>query len=387
MSYEARAERSLGITRLEALTYYVHDLERVRRFLRDQLDFTELGVAGADLVARGHQNAALFQAGRATILVCAPAGEGGRAFRYLRKHPEGVGTLTFAVEDLARTFSLIEARGGTIISDIERFTDEGGTLAMFSITTPFGDTTFRFIERRGFRSLFPGFVMHDAPQGGTNRFGFGAIDHVTSNFQTMSPALLWMEHVMGWQRFWDVKFHTEDVARNGAHGSGLKSVVMWDPHSGLKFACNEPLRPFFKQSQINVFAEDHRGDGVQHAALSVGDIVNTVRGLRDNGVAFMPTPASYYDLLPERLTRLGIGIDEDLLTLKALEILVDGEGPEQYLLQIFLKEAAAFFQDRDAGPFFFEIISRKGSRGFGAGNFRALFESIEREQRLTRRIS
>lgn len=126
---------------------------------------------------------------------------------------------------------------------------------------------------------------------------------------------------------------------------------------------------------------------MQHAALSVGDIVNTVRGLRSNGVAFMPTPASYYDLLPERLTRLGIGIDEDLLTLKALEILVDGEGPEQYLLQIFLKEAAAFFQDRDAGPFFFEIISRKGSRGFGAGNFRALFESIEREQRLTRRIS
>ena len=97
--------------------------------------------------------------------MCAPQGEGGRAWRYLRKHPDGVGTLVFEVEDIERTFRLLEERGGTLITDIQRFEDDGGTLAMFSITTPFGDTTFRFVERRGYRALFPGLQMHDRPRG------------------------------------------------------------------------------------------------------------------------------------------------------------------------------------------------------------------------------
>jgi 4-hydroxyphenylpyruvate dioxygenase len=378
----------LGIRKIAALVYYVHDLGRVRAFLRDQLDFAELGESGPDLTARGRQRSALFAAGDVHLLVCAPEGQGGRAYRYLRKHPEGVGTIVFEVEDIGRTFRLLEERGGTMLSDVERFQDDGGALAMFSITTPFGDTTFRFLERRGYRAFYPGMVPHGPPAGGRNAFGFKRIDHITSNFQTMTPALLWMEHVMGMERFWSVQFHTQDVARNAEHGSGLKSVVMIEPHSKLKFANNEPMRPFFKQSQINIFAEDHRGDGVQHAALSVADIIGTVEGMRRRGVEFMPTPAAYYDMLPERLERLGVGrIDEDLATLRELEILVDGEGPGQYLLQIFLKEAAGIHHDPEAGPFFFEIIQRKGSNGFGAGNFRALFESIERQQRMDRRIS
>jgi 4-hydroxyphenylpyruvate dioxygenase len=378
----------LGIRKIAALVYYVHDLAQVRAFMLDQLDFAELGESSPDLTARGRQKSALFQAGDVNFLVCAPQGEGGRAWRYLRKHPEGVGTIVFEVEDIERTFGLLEARGGTIIGDIERFEDQGGTLAMFSITTPFGDTTFRFIERRGFRTFFPGMAWHPQPRGGQNRFQFKRIDHITSNFQTMTPALLWMEHVMGMERFWSVQFHTQDVAGEREHGSGLRSVVMIEPHSKLKFANNEPLRPFFRESQINIFAEDHRGDGVQHAALTVPDIVASVRGMRQHGVEFMPTPRTYYDMLPARLLRLGVGgIDEDIETLRALEILVDGEAPGQYLLQIFLKEAAQIQHDPQAGPFFFEIIQRKGSNGFGAGNFRALFESIERQQRMDRRIS
>jgi 4-hydroxyphenylpyruvate dioxygenase len=164
-------------------------------------------------------------------------------------------------------------------------------------------------------------------------------------------------------------------------GSGLRSVVMHDTKSGVKFANNEPARPAFKSSQINVFHEDQRGDGVQHAALTVCDIVAGVRGMRANGVEFMPTPGSYYDLLPERLARIGVGrIEEEVATLRDLEILVDGGAPGSYLLQIFLKDSAGLYGDPEAGPFFFEIIHRKGDRGFGAGNFRALFESIEREQ-------
>lgn len=382
----------LGIKRLAALVYYVHDLPRVRSFMLDKLDFAEVGVAGEKLTHAGRQTSAVYQAGDVLFIVCAPRGEGGRAWRFLRKHPEGVGTLVFEVEDIDHTFRLLEERGATPITDIQRFNDDSGTLAMFSITTPFGDTTFRFVERRGFATLFPGIEPHSDAIGGQNAHRFARIDHVTSNFQTMAPALLWMEHVMGMERFWTVSFHTSDVARELGQGevagTGLRSVVMHEPHSGIKFACNEPLRPYFKESQINLFAEDHRGDGVQHAALAVPDIIETVRSLRGRGVDFMPTPGSYYDLLPERLRKLGVGtIDEDLAVLRELEILVDGEGPKQYLLQIFLKEAASRYADPDAGPFFFEIIQRKGSQGFGAGNFRALFESIEREQRLTRRIS
>jgi 4-hydroxyphenylpyruvate dioxygenase len=199
--------------------------------------------------------------------------------------------------------------------------------------------------------------MHERARGGENRFRFKRVDHLTSNFQTMTPALLWLEHVMGMEQFWSVKFHTTDVDPSQAQGSGLKSTVMIDPASKIKFANNEPLRPFFKASQINIFAEDHRGDGVQHAALSVPDVITAVRGLRERGAAFMSTPGAYYDMLPTRLERLGVGsIDEDIAILRELEILVDGEGPKQYLLQIFLKEAASRQHDPEAGPFFFEII-------------------------------
>ncbi|HTM45410.1 MAG TPA: VOC family protein, partial [Polyangiaceae bacterium] len=136
----------------------------------------------------------------------------------------------------------------------------------------------------------------------------------------------------------------------------------------------------FKSSQINLFNEQHHGDGVQHIALSVTDLVAAVSGLRANGIQFMPTPSTYYDALPRRLEEMGIGkLDESLETLREQQILVDGAGPGKYLLQIFLKDSAETYHVPEAGPFFFELIQRKGDQGFGAGNFRALFESIERE--------
>jgi 4-hydroxyphenylpyruvate dioxygenase len=378
---------SLGILGIEALHYYVHDLERSRRFYLEKLDFAEVAASGPELERDGRQRSALFQAGGVRILCSQPLGQGGRAWRWLRKHPDGVGTVVFQVESAERCFRLLEERGATPITDVVEHRDEGGTLRTFNVTTPLGDTTFRFVERRGALAPYPGMVRHPAPRGGANAFGFGAIDHLTSNFQTMKPALLWMEHVLGLEEFWEVSFHTKDAAeaRRAAlevqKGSGLRSVVMRDPASGVKFANNEPWRPAFKSSQINVFHEDHRGDGIQHAALSVKDILSAVRGLRARGVAFMPTPGAYYDALPDRLRTSGIGsIDEDPAALRELEILVDGASPGAYLLQVFLRDSAGLYGEPEAGPFFFEIIQRKGDQGFGAGNFRALFESIEREQ-------
>ena len=372
---------SLGILGIDGIHYYVRDLERSRRFYVDRMDFAVIGERGPESSAGDRQRSLAFRAGNCTVVCSAPVGDGGRAARYLRKHPDGIGTIAFRVADVARCFALLEQRGGTPISDVEWIGAANAAIGTFSITTPFGDTTFRFIERRGDPPLFPG--MRPVPESSkpTNMFGLVRFDHVTSNFQTMAPALLWLEHVLGFRHFWDVKFHTRDVRAEIRDGSGLRSVVMWDPASGVKFANNEPYRPNFKRSQINVFNEEHRGDGVQHVALEVRDILGAVRGLRARGVEFMPTPGAYYDNLPARLAELGVGaIDEPVAELRELGILIDGHGSGSYLLQIFLKDSAGLYGSPAAGPFFYELIQRKGDSGFGEGNFRALFESIEREQ-------
>ncbi|MEP7049962.1 MAG: VOC family protein [Pseudomonadota bacterium] len=376
----------LGILGLEGVHYYVRDLERSRRFYVDRLDFEEIAESGPALTAGGRQHSRVFRAGDYVVVCSSPTGDGGRAARFLKKHPDGIGTLAFRVENAERAFTLLDGRGATPINEVETFSDDGGTLKTFSITTPFGDTTFRFVERRGFAGFFPGFFDVMRVQGAKNRCAIQSVDHITSNFQTMSPALLWMEHVLGFERYWDVAFHTRDVGRVKLRdGSGLRSVVMWDKSSGLKFANNEPYRPNFKASQINLFNEDHRGDGVQHIALNVRDIISAVRDLRASGVEFMRTPPTYYDALPDRLRDLNINtIDEDISTLRELELLLDGHGLRSYLLQIFLKDSAGLYGSREAGPFFYELIQRKGDSGFGAGNFRALFESIEREQAAER---
>jgi 4-hydroxyphenylpyruvate dioxygenase len=376
------SDSSVGIRRLEAIHYYVQDLERSTRFYVDKLDFRQVAHSGDALTARGHQRSRIFEAGDCRIICSSPDGEGGRAARYLKKHPAGIGSLVFEVEDIERLFATLESRGATPVADIESSTDGQAWFKTFVITTPFGDTTFRFVERGGGFALYPGFEHDAAGASPGNRFGFLRFDHVTSNFETMTPALLWLEHVLGFRRYWEIEFHTDDVARHQAKsGSGLQSVVMWDPVSGIKFANNQPQRPNFKASQINIFHEEHRGDSVQHVALAVSDIVAAVRGMRAAGVEFMPTPPAYFQALPDRLKQLGIGaLAEPLDALAALEILVDGDGPGRYLLQIFLKDAAGLYQSADAGPFFYEIIQRHGDEGFGAGNFRALFESIERDQ-------
>jgi 4-hydroxyphenylpyruvate dioxygenase len=172
----------LGILGIEGVHYYVRDLERSRRFYVDRLDFQRdrREQSGAD----GRRAAALggFSSRRLhRDLLDARRRRRSRG-ALLKRHPDGVGTLAFRVENAARTFELLERRGGTPIGDLERFEDATGTLKTFSITTPFGDTTFRFIERRGYGDLLPGYVMHDPPRGGQNATGILRVDHITTNF-------------------------------------------------------------------------------------------------------------------------------------------------------------------------------------------------------------
>ena len=159
-------------------------------------------------------------------------------------------------------------------------------------------------------------------------------------------------------------------------------MVMRDPRSGLLFANHQPAQPFFAASQISQFYLDHRGAGVQQVVLAVSDLPATVTGMRARGAVFMPTPADYCQQLARRLVELGVNrVDEEIEQLRQLEILVDGQTKHSYMLQIVIKDGASVFRDPQAGPFFIELLQRKGDQGFGAGNFRAPFESIEREQR------
>jgi len=378
---------SLGIQRIASLHVFVRDLQRSRDHYVDKLDFAEIAVSTPQFELDQRARASVVEAGGVRFVFLEPLGSRGESFEWLEKHPEGVGRVVFDVADAERAFMVLTGRGATPVTGLERRTVDGGVVTWFDIATAFGDTLFRFVQHQGRTPIMPDLARLATPRGGANRFGISHVDHVTTNFLTLQPALAWMEQVMGLERYWEIEFHTQDVKKGRFGGSGLRSVVMWDPESGLKFANNEPAAPFFKASQIYLFCQDHRGAGVQHVALAVGDLVSAVGGLRARGVPFTPTPATYYGLLPQRLVELGVNrVEEDLDRLRQLEILVDGQADGRYLLQIFLRDAAALFNDRQAGPLFIELLQRKGDDGFGGGNFRALFESVERQQQIDGRV-
>lgn len=379
----AMSREHCGITGFDSFHFVVENLERSRRFYTEVLGFEEVAKAGDALTERSGQQSSVFGAGKVRVCVSTPLTQTSKAARYLKAHPAGVMSLSFTVDDLDKTADFLDKRGGTFLSEPLEVKDErGGTYRSFEIATPLGDVAFRFVERRDFRAFAPNFsdVGRGHGHDPENRFGIRIVDHVTSNGLTMQPIIAWYRDVLGFEPFWEISFHTRDVAQERASGSGLRSIVMWHPASGVKFATNEPLRPFFRESQIAKFVADNVGNGVQHVAFAVDDILSTVPELERRGVEFMKTPPSYYEDLPARLAKLGIGnVKAALDELEKKQILVDG-AHDKYMLQIFMREAATMYDDRRAGPFFYEIIQRCGDEGFGYGNFRALFESIERVQ-------
>jgi 4-hydroxyphenylpyruvate dioxygenase len=308
----------------------------------------------------------------------APRDRGSAADRWLTRHPDGVRSVGLRVRDLEATRRVLEERNATFCGAIERLRDQNGNdYRFFEIATPIGEVRFRFVER-DLAALPPGFKPV-AEAGSANRNGFQVIDHITSNFLTLEPHITWLRDVMGFSEYWRVHFHTADINPDDG-GSGLASIVMWDPESGIKLANNEPATPHYEASQIYTFVEANNGPGVQHVAFHVPLISPAVDNLRRAGIEFLDTPATYYDMLPERMARQKVSnFEEQIDELRRLGILVDGED-DRYLLQIFMVEGGVLYDDQEAGPFFYEVIQRKGARGFGEGNFRALFESIERDQ-------
>ncbi len=377
----------IGIERIAAVHFFLHDLNRTCDHYVNVLDFQEVAVSTPAFEIEHHARASVVEAGDVRFVLFEATEPRGETHQWLQRHPEGVGRVVFDVTDAERAFALLTERGATPVSGIQRRVVEGGLVSWFDIATAFGDTLFRFVQHEGRTPIMPNLQRLDTTGHVSNRFGITHIDHVTTNFLTMQPALAWMEQVMGFERFWNIDFHTQDVDRGNVHGSGLKSIVMHDPYSGLKFANNEPAQPNFHSSQIYLFYVDHRGAGIQHLALGVTDLIGAVNGMRERGGQFMPTPKTYYDMLPERLREIGVNhLEEELDVLRDMQILVDGQADRSYLLQIFMKEASGIFHDAEAGPVFIELLQRKGDLGFGGGNFRALFESIERQQQVEGRV-
>jgi 4-hydroxyphenylpyruvate dioxygenase len=379
----AMTKETLGLLGYDSYTFVVESLARSRDFYLNKFDFREVARGSDAWAQRTGELTSVFAAGQARVIVTSPLTQSSAAARYLRRHPAGVSTLSFRVADLDRARAFLAKRDATFLDDDVDETDgHGGRYRSFGIATPLGDVAFRFVERTDYRLVAPGLETSDeAPFSLVpNRFGIAHVDHVTSNARTMAPVVRWYRDTLGFEEFWNIQFHTRDVAPSQREGTGLKSIVMWDPESGIKFATNEPLAPNFEHSQISKFCSDNRGPGIQHIAFSLPDIISSTAELRRRGVAFLNTPSSYYRALPERLERLKISnVKEDLRKLEELEIEIDGSD-DKYMLQIFLRDAAGLYDDERAGPFFYEIIQRAGDPGFGYGNFRALFESIEREQ-------
>jgi 4-hydroxyphenylpyruvate dioxygenase len=385
------ARENFGLMGYDSYHFAVNDLERSRKFYTEKFGFTEVARASDELVSRTGQRSIVYGAGQVRVVISTPEANHPKASeckaaRYLRRHPAGVMSLSFRVQDLDRAWKILESRGATMLNEPTEDRDGSGSYRAFEIATPLGDVAFRYVERRGDYSRFaPCFDVVSADPFPKNPFGIDCIDHVTSNALTLSPLVLWYREVLGMEQFWEIQFHTLDVHKDKKSekqmaGSGLKSLVYWDPECGVKFANNEPARPFFRDSQINKFVDDNNGAGVQHIAFNVPKILPTVEQMKERGVDFLATPGAYYDMLPERLKRLGItNVQESISEMRRLGILLDGSD-DKYMLQIFLRDAGQTYHDPKAGPFFYEIIQRAGDPGFGGGNFRALFESIEREQ-------
>jgi 4-hydroxyphenylpyruvate dioxygenase len=374
------AERAsgLGIIGYDCYEFVVADIERSRRFYTEMMDVPVVAQLGEREAAERGEQAMLFSAGKAHCVCVTPSERDSDADRWLKRHPDGVRTVGFRVRDIEHARRVLTERAATLCTDLLSSQDaQGRNYRWFDIATPLGDVRFRFVERPT-DALPPGFkTAGDFDQD--NRHGFQVIDHITSNFLTLEPHVSWLKDVMGFEEYWRVHFHTADINPESG-GSGLASIVMWDEESGIKLANNEPVTPNYEASQIYTFVEANQGPGVQHVAFHVPVISPAVDGLRRAGIEFLDTPATYYDVVPERLASQRVSnFAEDLDELRRLGVLVDGEDG-RYLLQIFMVEGGLLYDDERAGPFFYEVIQRCGARGFGEGNFRALFEAIERDQ-------
>ncbi len=344
--------------------FYVGNAKQSAHYYMTAFGFQALAYAGPETGIKDRASYAVRQH-KLTFVLTTPLRPGNAIADHIYKHGDGVKAISLRVQDAANAWEETTKRGAKSYMEPQRLKDENGEVVMSGIHT-YGDTIHLFIERKNYTGTFiPGYKEWSIPHFKTADTGLLYVDHCVGNvdWNGMNPWVKFYEDVMGFKNI--LTFDDEDIS---TEYSALMSKVMSSGNGFVKFPINEPAEGK-KKSQVEEYLEFYKGEGVQHVALATNDIVKTVRDLMSRGVEFLKVPTTYYDDLLERVGK----IDEDLAPLKELGILVDRDN-EGYLLQLFSKPV------EDRPTLFFEIIQRKGAKSFGKGNFKALFEAIEREQ-------
>ncbi|MGM0589663.1 MAG: 4-hydroxyphenylpyruvate dioxygenase [Bacteroidota bacterium] len=363
---EEKFDDHLGLEDIDYIELYVNNAKQAAHFYQTVFGFELVGYSGLETGQRDRSSYYLEQ-GNIRMILTAPMNSGSPIAQHVFKHGDGVKDVAMHVKDVESAYKETLNRGAEGVEEPHEIKDEHGTIVKAAIKT-YGETIHTLINRKDYDGLFmPGFT--DAPetlkQTSRESVGVEFVDHIVGNVELgkMNHWVDFYRDVLGFSQY--IHFDDEDIS---TEYSALMSKVMAGGRGRIKFPINEPAEGR-KKSQIEEFLDYYEGPGVQHVALLTGDIIDTVTKLQENGLEFLTVPTTYYEELEDRVGK----IDEPIEKLEELGILVDRDD-EGYLLQIFTKP----IQDRPT--MFFEIIQRKGARGFGKGNFKALFEAIEREQ-------
>lgn len=354
----------LPLKRIDHIELYVGNAKQAAHYYRTVFGFAPVAYSGLETGCRDRASYVLEQGQIRFVLSTALTPDHPIA-RHCHLHGDGVKAISFEVDDVDDAIEQTRRRGATIASAPQTVQDEYGSVRLATIAT-YGDTVHRFVDRRAYGGPFlPGY----RPLAGydVRPVGLAAVDHVVGNVElgAMDRWARFYADALGFSQL--VHFDDQDIS---TEYSALMSKVMQNGTGRIKFPLNEPAEGR-KKSQIQEFLDYYYGPGVQHIAMSTDNILETVRHLHDNGVQFLRIPEAYYDDLPDRVGSLDESFDE----LRELGILADRD-EEGYLLQIFTGPV------EDRPTLFFEIIERHGSRGFGKGNFKALFVSLEKEQAI-----
>ncbi|MFT2007930.1 4-hydroxyphenylpyruvate dioxygenase [Pontibacter sp. 13R65] len=355
----------LPLNGTDHIEFYVGNAKQAAHFYQTAFGFKLVAYAGPETGVRDRASYVLAQEKVRLVLTTSLLPDSDIA-KHVLQHGDGVKVLALWVDDAEKSFRETVARGARPARELQTLTDEHGEVKLASIHT-YGDTIHTFVERRNYSGPFmPGFVARTSTLQ-VEPVGLKYVDHCVGNVELgkMNEWVAFYEKVMGFNLL--VTFDDSDIS---TEYTALMSKVVSNGNGYIKFPINEPAQGR-KKSQIDEYLEFYRGAGVQHIAIATDNILHTVSELRHRGIEFLYVPETYYEDLFERVGT----IDEDMQALKAQNILVDRDD-EGYLLQIFTKPV------EDRPTVFYEIIQRKGAKSFGKGNFKALFEAIEREQEL-----
>ncbi|NHM03550.1 4-hydroxyphenylpyruvate dioxygenase [Flavobacterium celericrescens] len=364
------AQDFLPLLGTDYVEFYVGNAKQSAHYYKTAFGFQSHAYRGLETGSKDSVSYVLKQ-DKIRLVLTTPLNSSSPINEHLAKHGDGVKVIALWVDDAKSAWEETTKRGAVSFMEPTVEKDEHGEVVRSGIYT-YGETVHIFVERKNYSGVFlPGFVEWKSEYN-PEPLGLKYVDHMVGNvgWGEMNQWVKWYEDVMGFENFLsfdDTQIHTEY--------SALMSKVMSNGNGRIKFPINEPAKGN-KKSQIEEYLDFYEGPGCQHLAVATDDIIKTVSGLKARGVEFLPPPPqAYYDEIPNRLGVHRDMMKEDIKKLQELSILVDAD-EDGYLLQIFTKPV------EDRPTLFFEIIQRMGAKGFGAGNFKALFESIEREQAL-----